>query len=198
MAADRIIGALIAAGASTRFGGNKLEATLGGEMLGTYAAGALRAAPVDDWIGVVRADTQGLNDWLTGQGYQLLINDNPAAGLSHSITLAAHEAIARGADALLIALADMPFVPVDYFARLVADFAQRIPRQAVASAAADTVMPPAIFPRRLFESLTQSTGDSGARPIIQQAARISVDSAWLIDIDTPDDLAHAATRLIPK
>jgi molybdenum cofactor cytidylyltransferase len=194
MAAANIVGALIAAGAGTRFGGNKLEAMLDGAMLGTHAAGALRAAPLSDWVAIVRADTQMLNDWLTDKGYYLIINDNPSAGLSQSIALAAQEAIKRGAEGLLIALADMPFVPVDYFAQLVASFAQYTPRQAVASAAGDTAMPPVMFPRCLFESLASSTGDSGGRQIIQHAARISVDSAWLIDIDTRDDLARAATR----
>ncbi|MFM9851316.1 MAG: NTP transferase domain-containing protein [Sphingomonadaceae bacterium] len=198
MAADKIVGALIAAGAGTRFGGSKLEAMLDGAMLGTYAAGALRAAPVSHWIAIVRADTHALNEWLAGRGYRLIINDTPAAGLSHSVALAAQTAMSHGANGLLIALADMPFVPVDYFARLVADFAQRTPRQAVTSATGEAVMPPAMFPRSLFESLMRSTGDSGGRQIIQGAARISVDSAWLVDIDTHDDLTRAATRTSPK
>lgn len=191
MVGANILCALIAAGKSKRFNGNKLEAMFDGQMLGTYAATAMRDAGLGACIAVTRTQSPALNNWLAAHDYALIINDNPDAGLSHSIALAAQAAIEHEADALLICLADMPFVPVDHFRALGAAFDHRT----VASSDGKTRMPPAIFPRLLFTEMTKLTGDSGARPLLVAATPIYGAPEWLIDIDTRADLAaHANSR----
>jgi molybdenum cofactor cytidylyltransferase len=192
MATASILAALIGAGAGTRFGGNKLEALLDGQMVGALAATQMKAAAVGTCVAITSTRSVIFNRWLLDQGYHLITNDDPAAGMSRSIALAAREAMAHGADGLLICLADMPFVPVDYFGRLVATFARCTPRKIIASTTSEIAMPPAIFPAALFDQLATLSGDSGARSLLAHASRISVDSAWLTDIDTHEDLLRAA------
>lgn len=185
MAGANILCALIAAGMSTRFGSNKLEAMMGQKMLGTIAAQALRDADVGDCIAVTRAQTTDLNEQLMRIGYRLITNENPQAGMSHSIALAAQAAVNVGADALLLCLADMPFVPVDSFRAL----AQTFERRSLCATDGKTRMPPAIFPRDSFSALMLLTGEGGARRLLESATTLYIAPERLIDIDTQDDLA---------
>lgn len=186
MAAANILCALIAAGTSKRFDGNKLEAIFNGKMLGAYAATAMRDADLGACIAVTRTQSPVLNMWLASHGYALINNDNPNAGLSRSISLAAQAAIDRDVDALLICLADMPFVPATHLRALAEAPEQGI----IASSNGTTAMPPAMFPRETFEKLTKLSGDGGARALLDSAILIDCEPEWLIDIDTRADLAE--------
>lgn len=191
MGGANILCALIAAGQSKRFSGNKLEAMFDGQMLGTYAATSMRSAGLGVCIAVTRAQSLMLNKWLSSHDYTLIMNENPDAGLSHSIALAAQAAINCNADALLICLADMPFVPADHFRALVRAFEQND----VASAYGDTRMPPIIFARVTLAKLTKLTGDSGARGLLSSATAVPIDPKWLIDVDTREDMIrHTKSR----
>ena len=191
MAAANIVCALIAAGMSKRFDGNKLEAMFNGQMLGTFAARQLREANVGTCIAVTRLQSPLFNKWLASHGYTLIMNEYPDAGLSHSLALAAQAAVDCGADALLICLADMPFVPASHICALASAFARDI----TASSSGTTAMPPAIFPRKTFAKLTTLTGDSGARSLLDLATPLPIDPEWLIDIDTRADLVqHSKSR----
>ena len=50
-------------------------------------------------------------------------------------------------------------------------------------------MPPAIFPASLFPALSKTTGDHGARSLLQQGVAVFADEAMLADVDTVADLA---------
>lgn len=191
MATVKILCALIASGMSKRFGGNKLEALIGVRMLGTFAAQSLLDAQIGGCIAVTRTQTFALNWWLIASGYRLITNDNPEAGLSHSIALAAHAAVNCGADGLLICLADMPLVPVDSFRAL----AQAFEHDSLVSTDGFVRMPPAIFPRTSFVELMMLSGDTGARSLLAAATPFSIAPEWLIDIDTRDDLLQHSNSL---
>jgi molybdenum cofactor cytidylyltransferase len=190
MAAPKILCALLAAGQATRFGGNKVEAMLGGAMLGTYAAQTLINAQVSDVIAITRSDTTAFNEWFAERGFALITNDNPSRGLSSSIALAASAAQAGNYDALMIVLGDMPYVPVDHLRALAGSFVQR----SIVTLCGETRMPPAIFPASAFAALIALTGESGARDLLHDADTICTDSGDLFDIDTVDDLASANAR----
>ena len=179
-----ILCALIGAGKSKRFYSNKLEAMFNGQMLGSFAATQMQQARLGSCVAIVRSQTPLFNDWLTTHDYRLIINENPEAGVAHSIALAAQAAIDEGADALLISLADMPFVPVDHFHAL----AKALTPLGVISTDGKAKMPPAIFPRTTFADLTNLTGDAGARHVINAAFAIEVAPGGLIDVDTRADL----------
>mgnify|MGYP000725330541 CR=1 FL=1 len=102
--------------------------------------------------------------------------------------VAAQMARRAGADALLIALADMPLVPRSHFEALI-DSA-RTPAACFASDKGSARTPPAIFGKRYFAELAQLCEDTGARALLKRAKTVSCPPEWLEDIDTPEALAR--------
>ncbi len=177
----RIAAILLAAGRSTRFGGaDKLVASLAGRPLVRHAAdtlGALRLASYH----LVTADPA-----LACPGYATVVNDAPAAGLSRSIALGVAAVRQVGAEAVLIALADMPLVPPAHVAALIAH--GRATGEAVASTDGGSAMPPALFPAAWFGRLEALTGDRGARDLLARVATLRAPAGTLADVDRVDDL----------
>src|SRR5688500_12036365 len=101
-----IVGVLLAAGAGTRFGGEKLVHPLeDGSAIAAHAARNLVAAGLDV-VAVVRAGNFPLGDILEEEGCQVTHCAEASRGMGH--TLAHGVAAARDAGAWIIALADMP------------------------------------------------------------------------------------------
>lgn len=92
-------------------------------------------------------------------------------------------------DAVLFLLADQPGVDAASVRRLVAAWSRRRALPA-AAAYAGRVGVPAIVPRRWWPALRAQTGDTGARAVLQSAARITVVDMPEAesDVDTPADL----------
>jgi len=181
----RVVGILLAAGAGSRFGGNKLEAMFGDRMLGTYAAATMATLGLARSIAIHDPAHVALAHALAGLGFTLIANTDPTAGLSRSLRLATHAATATQADAMLVCLADMPFVTTDHMCTLI-DTADA--NHVVATAAGDIRMPPAVFPRALWPALANMTGDSGARALLADAKAVSSPPEHCVDIDTMADL----------
>ena len=99
--------------------------------------------------------------------------------------LAIEAAAQTEAQALLILLADMPFVQTFHVAALIAGCDGEI----LASSDGIQSMPPAIFPRDSWTRLLDTEGDAGARHILLNASTRTAPEGSLRDIDTPDDLA---------
>ena len=91
-------------------------------------------------------------------------------------------------DAVLIALADMPFVPSKHLTALID--ACRNPGDSVCSSDGNARMPPAVFGANHFPSLATLPDDVGARPLLQNAKVLECSPDWLVDIDTPEALAR--------
>lgn len=176
----KLAAALLAAGRSVRFGPeDKLARPLDGIPLGHHAARVLAALPIDIRIVVTGADTI---DW---PGFRRTINTRPQDGMAGSIRRAVRAAREAGADALLIALADMPFVTVAHLSAVLQR--HRGPDTLVASVNGAQPMPPALFGRGWFDALEKLDGDEGARAIIARADIVRADPSILVDIDRPED-----------
>ncbi len=194
MASARIIGVLLAAGAGSRFGGDKLEALLGGMMIGEHSARALAACQCDWYAAVCGDGNDPFVSMLDGLGFARLVNTQPETGLSHSLALGARKAIQCEAEAMLVCLGDMPFVTTAHLHRLIAAFGSAEGQACIASQNDQIRMPPAIFPKSHFPDLLALTGDQGARPLLRAAIGVPTEHGLLADIDTPGDLAaHEAT-----
>lgn len=196
MAAANIIGVLLAAGAGSRFGGRKGEAMLAGKMVAEHAAKPLAAMNFSGSYAVCDPGHTALCIGLEALGFTLIANHRPDLGLSHSLSLAAQMALQVRADALMICLADMPFVTRAHLDALVRTFGEGDHTNCVTSIAGTVRMPPAIFPKSHFPALADLSGDSGARAFLRNAVAVAVDADMLADIDTPDDLADAEVRII--
>jgi molybdenum cofactor cytidylyltransferase len=191
MSQNAIFAIVLAAGAATRYGRTKQLEQFAGLSL---AANAVRKA--ESVCGARSVLVTG-NDWqevaescapLAGF---FVVNNDYKEGLASSIACGVRS-VAESADAILLMLADLPLVPAAHLTLLV-DAWTESPRSIIASAFADTLAPPVVFPRADFDALLQLSGDRGARPIIdankERVQTITCEEA-AFDIDRPEDLTR--------
>lgn len=185
---DQITLILLAAGHSRRFGKPKLRAMLHGRMLAHHIAANLYDIPFARRLAVVGADDLGLAAF----GFELVGLDSTiqSASLAAGVAAAQSEPCA----AIMIALADMPFVPASHFIEL----AKAFDGERIATSDGQRNMPPAIFGRSHFAALGQLQGDQGARTILEDAPHVVADAQLLYDIDTPEQLIAANQRSVAK
>ena len=94
---------ILAAGTSSRFGRQKLLLAFRGKTLVEYAIAAAQA-----WNPIVVAGPE-VARYLAGRSdVEVIVNDEPARGMSHSLALA-NDAVAED-DALIVVLGDKPLV----------------------------------------------------------------------------------------
>lgn len=179
MTPARIAVVLLAAGRGERFGGGKLAALLGGRPVADHAAAMLRAIGFARHIAVIGPETPPLPGW-TG-----VMLDPPGAPQSRS--LAQGVAQAGDAEAVLVALADMPLVPRAHVEAMV----QAFDGDRLASRYQGVTMPPALLGRAHFAAMMALTGDRGAGALLRDAPAIDLPGAAGLDIDRPADLALA-------
>lgn len=175
--------AIMAAGQSSRFGGNKLETLLDGKMLGLAIAETLVPLGFGARFAVTSAQNEKLALNLAGLEFQIIGNPDPGAGLSGSIKLAAMAALNTDTDALMICLADMPFVNSACINAMIASY----DGEPLIVTDGHVTSPPAILPRRLWASLSKLEGDAGARALLANARRVMVQKGVLRDIDVRED-----------
>jgi len=189
------VGILLAAGAGSRFGGDKLLAPLHGKPLVQHAIDALRPA-VTDIIAVVRPGSARLTALLAQAGARIAVCEEAAHGMGHSLACGAR--LVPAGTNLLIALGDMPDIAPDTIARVIAAL----------DAGAQIAVPchrgrrghPVGFAARLVPMLQQLTHDQGARSVLLAHAdavlEIPVDDPGVLaDVDTAADLARAADHV---
>ena len=121
---------------------------------------------------------------------RLVHNDAWATGQASSVRVAV-QALPASCQAALFLPTDQPFVPVALLNRLIATWRTGA-RLVAPTVNGQTRGAPAIFDRSLWSDLLALEGDTGARPLLQryqaELITIAADSAWLRDIDTPEDL----------
>ena len=184
-----IVGILLAAGRGTRFGSHKLLHLLPDGTPMAVAALRNLAQGVDEVIAVVRPHDTELITLLSREGARVLPCPNTELGMGAS--LACGVRAAPNADAWLIALADMPYVPLDAISALSTQL--KGGAAIVAPSCQGQRGHPVGFNRMFYPELSTLSADHGARKIIDQHAdqlRIvdTADPGILRDIDTPNDL----------
>src|SRR3546814_14476780 len=113
----------------------------------------------------------------------MIENKAPINGLSGSIKLGVEACRACDADAVLIALADMPRVTATHIYRLLdyADGADTI----LASSDGVRPRPPALFGKHRFDWLMNLTRDRGAREMILKEHQSTAATNALLALDPP-------------
>jgi len=179
----KVAGLLLAAGRSTRFGAaDKLAALLDGRPLLDHAAAAMRELDLAARFVVRPAGA------VPCPGFVGLAVERSQAGLGHSLAVGTRAARLAGADAVLVALGDMPFVTSAHLAAVVAAGWGTDVLVASTDGAAPT--PPALIGADWFPQLEALDADEGARPLLRQARLVRAPAGTLRDIDTPADLAR--------
>ncbi len=175
--------AVLAAGQGRRFGSDKLMADLDGTPMGLHIAQTLEPMAFGRRFAVCSKGA-ALMQHFSAAGFAIVTNDSPEVGQSYSLHLAVNAVETTEAQALLVILADMPFVTANHIAALVASYDGGI----VASTYGTAPMPPAIFPRASWPKLLTTTGDNGARALLTNAKLVAAPPAELRDIDVAADL----------
>ncbi len=185
-----LVGLLLAAGAATRFGSDKLQHVLPhGVAMAVQSARHLKAE-LARVVAVVRPGADALSASLENEGCEVVVCAHAAEGMGASLACAARAAGA--ADGYVVALADMPFVRRSTIAAV---------RDALAAGA--PLAAPYFRARRghpvgiagsFHASLIALRGDEGARQLLAaneaRLQKIPVgDPGAVRDIDTPGDLA---------
>lgn len=185
----QITGILLAAGASRRFGGDKLSYTLpNGSAVAEQACRNLGQA-VDRVLAVVRPGADVVAEALKAAGARVVVCAEADSGMGAS--LACGVAASADADAWLVALADMPWIAPQTVASVVD--ALRNGAAIAAPCRQGRRGHPVGFARHLAADLLALHGDNGAKSIIEryraQLQLVEVaDPGILRDIDTPTDL----------
>ena len=181
-----IAGLLLAAGRSTRFGADKLLALVDGAPVLSWSAAAL-AAEVDALFIVVPPDAASRLLVVSGVEAVTVEHARRDEGLASSIR-AGVAALPTHVEAVVIALADQPFVSPGIVRRL---------RERWSAGGVTAVAPryregrghPVLFGRSAFAALQALEGDEGAKTLLESLgpglALVDVDEAMPADVDTP-------------
>jgi molybdenum cofactor cytidylyltransferase len=188
-------GILLAAGYSTRFGGDKQLAIFEGTPLILRAAVTLKASGANPIVGVIRPQMHVHRQLLLEAGIAFAINQNSSEGLASSIHsgLEFHKAIGPGA--VLVSSCDQPLVTGQHLHELIQLWRDGR-AAAVASAYSNTIGIPAVFGSELFSQLSELRGDQGAGQLLRRLPNVAtiVLPEAAFDMDTPEDLKELESR----
>jgi len=190
-----IAGLLLAAGRSTRFGGDKLLALVHGAPVLSWSAAAL-AAEVDALFLVVPPDSASQLLAVAGVTAVTVENASRDDGLASSIR-AGIAVLPTHVEAVVIALADQPFVSPGIVRRLRERWSAGDVR-AVAPRYREGRGHPVLFGRSTFPALQALEGDEGAKALLESLGTglglVDVDEAMPSDVDTPRALSELDAR----
>lgn len=181
---------LLAAGRSERFGSNKLLVNFGGRPLVCRALEAMRSVPAARFCVVTGSDE--IAALACAYGFDVIRNDLPQLGQSHSVRLGVQAMMDM--DAVLLLVGDQPMLTGVSLFRLVQAFAES--EKGIACLRDATHMGnPAIFEAKYYSDLLALSGDRGAKGILRSHEQdlLVVDCMHpceLSDADTPQALAH--------
>lgn len=181
---------ILAAGGARRFGSPKQLALFRGQTLLENALNTATEVTGAHRLCVIGANAQAMLAALTRAATGFVYNRSWSEGQSTSIR-AAISGVPGNADAVLIWHADQVLISAEALHRLLSRWRTQ-PDAVVAARFDGGPGAPAIFPRRLFEALTQLDGDRGAKRLIfddRNAVTVPMPEASS-DIDTPADLAR--------
>ncbi|MFC7205138.1 NTP transferase domain-containing protein [Haloferax namakaokahaiae] len=189
-----VVGVLLAAGTSSRFGDeNKLLATVDSEPIVRRAAQTLLESGVDSVVVVLGYEAERVRDALDGLSVEFVVNDDYETGQASSLRrgIEAVRENSTDADAVVVALGDMPFVSPETVDTLCAAYAADA-GDALAAAFDGNRGNPVLFDSRHFDALLDTEGDIGGREILldgEASALVAVDDPGIRrDVDVPDDI----------
>jgi len=180
---------LLAAGTSSRFGGDKLLYTVNGKPMAAHAIRLHGGIPYSQKILVTQRRHKVIADLAKQEGFAVYCNDAPERGISSTIRIAVDRLLASEVlpVGVLFGVCDQPNLKTETVQKLIGTFLEDGTR-IVAPAANDTRGNPVIFPSRLLNELAALEGDTGGGKVIRTHKELLrlvpiMDAAELLDID---------------
>jgi len=196
--APRVAALLLAAGQSRRMGTlNKLLIGIDGKPMVRHVAEAVQASQARPIVVVTGHQREKVEAALSGLGIaRFVFNPDYAKGLSTSLRQGI-AALPKGAEAAVVCLGDMPKVSAGEIDRLIAAFNPVEGRAICVPTRRGKRGNPVLLSSRLFQELSNVSGDVGARDLIaahpELVAEVEMEGdGTLLDIDTPQALARLA------
>jgi molybdenum cofactor cytidylyltransferase len=191
---SRTAAIVLAAGGSTRFGGDAAKQLLpwqpGGTLVGRAVDVALAARSIDEVIVVTGHRASEVQAALAGRPVRAVYNPDWQAGQSSSV-VAGVRALGPDVGAAVFVLADQPDIEC-----VTVDLLVQRHRRSLAPVVAPSYQGgqrgnPVLFDRRTFPDLLDLKGDTGGRPVIQRYDRevqlIAIDAPLPQGIETMED-----------
>ncbi len=183
---------ILAAGSASRMGEVKQLLPYKGITLLEHVINQVNSSKVGNVFCVLGANSEYIQSKIKPNKVVFLKNLKWKEGLSSSIVTGVEhiKELKQNIDAILILLADQPFVDANFINELIETYKNT--NSIVASSYGNKNGVPAIFPKATFESLVKLKGDKGAKDILNDSdfKVISVASnieKTLFDIDSPSD-----------
>ena len=187
----KVLGAVLAAGASRRMGTPKQLLPWGGGTLLGHAAAAACGSRCERVLVIVGHHADAMRLATSGMDLELVVNPDWEEGIASSVRVAVSSASEHAMDGVLLSVCDQPSISPAVLDALLDRF-ERDPARAVASAYAGTVGVPAVFGARWYPQLLALTGDAGARHVLRDHPADVTAVPWeegAADVDNPEDAA---------
>lgn len=188
-----VVGVVLAAGSSARMGRNKLLLDLGGETVVRRVVVAAEKAGLAPLYVVLGHEEELVRAELDGLKCVAVVNPDHARGVGTSLQAGVARAAAAEASALVVILADMPFVTASMLGTLVERY-HGCGAPLVVSRYGDVLAPPNLFDRSLFAELLATDAERGATQVVRRHRHESAIVPWpeeaLRDIDVAADYEH--------
>ncbi len=190
---EMVSAVVLAAGASTRMGAQKLLLPLGDEPIVRRTVRQVCDAGFDEVLVVVGYESENVLAALEGLPIRSAINADYLTGMGSSFRTAVEHL--GDSEAAMFALADQPFVTAQEYRSVLDAYRQHAP-SIVSVRYGDVMAPPHLFTREFFPDLARL--QHGARSMLERhrnrttVLRFAPD--LLLDIDTPEDYERARSR----
>lgn len=187
-----MIGAIVpAAGGSSRFGSPKLLQRINGTSLVRHVVDRLSLAGVSEIVVVTGERSQEIENELRGTSARIERHDRWSEGLGSSIRCG-EDALSNECQAILVALADQPFIERATIHGIVETWRGSNAAAVVPVYQGGVQGHPVLFDASLRGKLRELGGDRGARKVLDELGDrllvFSVDAPLPRDVDTPADL----------
>jgi molybdenum cofactor cytidylyltransferase len=191
-----IVGVVLGAGKSTRFGSPKQLLPFGDTTLLGQAVRNANASALDRVVVVLGRASEELRSTVDFSRAEVVENTAYGTGCASSL-LAGLDAAGEDCDAIALLLGDQPGVKSEYIDHVVATWQQNSPWAAV-TAYMGGLGHPFVFAREAFGELRSLHGDKAVWKLIEahpeRVSRVEIEAPLPPDVDGPEDyelaLAH--------
>ncbi len=181
---------VLAAGQSKRMGlANKLLMEIGGIPMARRVVSAIQASGVGKVVVVTGFESDRVEQCLIGYDIEIVWNENYEEGMGSSLAMGARALANKRFDGILVCLGDLPYLKADVINDVTRAFGEACGDNIVIPCFGGKRGHPVVFPFRYREDLEMSSGDAGARALIEREFESVVeldvaDNGSIRDLDT--------------